>query len=303
MGEAATKHKYAPEIVEAVQKLRLIDDNFMRWAFADHPECVELMLQIIMDKPTLKVKHMKTEAEIKNLQGKSVIFDVRADDGEKEYDIEVQRDDRGASPRRARYHSSLMDANALSEGSDVAELLEHYVVFITEHDVLGLGLPIYHIERMVTEAQGKLFGDGAHIVYVNGEIRDGTPLGRLMQDFFATKFEEMHYGVLKQRVSEIKHDEKGVGKMCKIIEDLTTAAEARGIAKGEALGEARGIAKGEVLGIAKGEALVIAKGEAESKINLAKRMIAIGKLSYEEISVYTDLGTDVIMELADKKIA
>lgn len=40
-------------------------------------------------------------------------------------------------------------------------------------------LPIYHIERVIMET-GELFDDKSHIIYVNNEIKDDTPLGMLM---------------------------------------------------------------------------------------------------------------------------
>ena len=44
---------------------------------------------------------------------------------------------------------------------------DSYVIFITENDCMGQGLPLYHIERTIQET-GKLFKDGSHIIYVNG---------------------------------------------------------------------------------------------------------------------------------------
>ena len=66
-----------------------------------------------------------------------VRFDVFARDSKgREYDIEIQRADRGAEPKRARYNSALMDANALKTGEDVGKLRDTYVIFITENDVM-----------------------------------------------------------------------------------------------------------------------------------------------------------------------
>lgn len=48
------------------------------------------------------------------------------------------------------------------------------MIFITEKDVLGDGLPIYEIDRYVGQNQ-RYFGDEEHIIYVNGQYRDDTP--------------------------------------------------------------------------------------------------------------------------------
>ena len=49
------------------------------------------------------------QKDYKNLQGRSAILDcvVRDSDG-KQMDVEIQQDNEGASPKRARYHSGLM---------------------------------------------------------------------------------------------------------------------------------------------------------------------------------------------------
>lgn len=49
--------------------------------------------------------------------------------------MEIQRADRGAGAKRARYHSSLIDANVTEPGEKLENLAETYVIFITERDV------------------------------------------------------------------------------------------------------------------------------------------------------------------------
>lgn len=101
---------------------------------------------------------MHVQHEVKNLQGRSARLDILAVDEENRvYNIEIQRDDRGASVKRARYNSSLIDANITEPGEQYEKLNETYVIFITEHDVLKGGRPIYRIERTVQET-GESFG-------------------------------------------------------------------------------------------------------------------------------------------------
>ncbi len=53
--------------------------------------------------------------------------------------MEVQRQDRGADPYRARYHSSVIDIENLHSGQDFNDLPETYTIFITEKDFYGKG--------------------------------------------------------------------------------------------------------------------------------------------------------------------
>jgi len=75
-------------------------------------------------------------------------WNMKRDNREYHY-VEIQRSDYGAGVKRARYNSSQIDANVTEPGEQYEALNESYVIFITENDVLGKGLPIYHIERMV----------------------------------------------------------------------------------------------------------------------------------------------------------
>ncbi len=202
-----------------IKLLRLFDDDFFTRCFEGSPECTEFLLHIILEKPDLRVVEVKVQYTIKNLQGRSVRLDIFAVDSTgKRYNIEIQRDDRGAGSRRARYNSSLVDANILLVNDDTETLPENFVIFITEHDVLGGSKPVYHIERTIRETGG-LFGDGSHILYVNGAWRDDSPVGKLMHDFSCTDPDSMNYALLADRVRYFKEDKEGVQTMCKIFED------------------------------------------------------------------------------------
>ena len=241
----------------------------MKKCFEDHDECAELVLRIIMNKEDLKVLHSKTEYVIQNFQGRSVRLDVKATDSEnKEYDIEVQRADKGAGRKRARHNSSMLDANALAPQEDVNFLPETYVIFITEHDVIGKGEPIYRVERKILETD-EFFDDGSHILYVNGAYRGDSDIGKLMHDFSCTDAKDMKYKILADRVRYFKEDEKGVAIMCKAMEDM----------RNEAAREA----------------------EKMKAIRMARLMIEDGKLSYEDIAMYTELTLKEVEKIAMEK--
>ena len=102
--------------LQRIQKLRLMDDDFMSVVFEDKA-CSQFLLQTILNRNDLIIKDVKTQHNFKNLHGHSICLDIyaRSISGE-EYDIEIQRADKGACPRRARYNSSILDANILSPG-------------------------------------------------------------------------------------------------------------------------------------------------------------------------------------------
>ena len=88
-----------------LKDLTIMSDVFMRNVFKKR-ECTEYVLQVIMDKKDLKVIDQVLQKDYKNLQGRSAILDCVARDSEgKQMDVEIQQDNEGASPKRARYHN------------------------------------------------------------------------------------------------------------------------------------------------------------------------------------------------------
>ena len=148
---------------DVIKELTIMNDIFMRNVLKKR-ECAEYILRIIMEMKDLQVVDHIVQKDYKNLQGRSAILDcVAKDDKDKRYNVEIQQESEGASPKRARYHSGLLDMNTLNPGQDYEELPESYVIFITRDDVPGKGLPIYHADRVIEET-GDMFGDGAHII-------------------------------------------------------------------------------------------------------------------------------------------
>ena len=252
------------EDLRRLRGLRLLDDDFMQKVFEDKA-CTELLLQIILKRADLKVLHVNGQQDIKNLQGRSVTLDILAvDTDNKVYNIEIQRSDKGAAVKRARYNSSLIDSNVTEPGEQYENLCESYIIFITENDIMKEGLPIYHVDRTVIET-GKLFGDEAHIIYVNSQIHDESALGKLMYDFYCTDAGKMNYEILADRVRYFKEDEKGVATMSRVMEEMRNETE-------------------------RAKAIKDAKGMLES-----------GKLTYEEIAKIAELTIDEVRAL-DKKV-
>ena len=141
-----------------------------------------------------------------------------------------------------------------------------YVIFITENDVIGSNQPIYTIERQITNI-GQAFGDGEHIIYVNGADKNGaTELGKLMHDFFCTDPGEMYFKQLADKVRYFKEDEKGVAAMCKVMEDMRMSVA------------------------------------DEVRVENAKKMLADG-VAIEKVAEYSGLSLEKVQEIAGQKSA
>ena len=253
------------EDLERIKNFRLMDDDFLTKCFEKDTVCTQLVLRIILNKPDLVVLDVRTQVFVANLLKRSVKLDIVATDSEgRRINVEVQREDRGAGRRRARYNASMMDSSSLEKGTDFEELPEVYVIFITENDVMGKNQPLYQVERCILET-GERFDDGSHILYVNGAYRDETPLGKLMHDFACPEPEKMYYDELSQRVKFFKESKEGVTTMCKAMEDMREKS--------------------------------LKEGERKNMIDTAKRMLLLGRYALEEIADISGLPLEEVLQL------
>nr|WP_304101318.1 PD-(D/E)XK nuclease family transposase [Mitsuokella multacida] len=261
---------FPEEYLAILRQFRFIDDTFFAACLDGDIPCMNLILRLVLARDDIEVQSVTTQQSVQNLYGRGVRFDVLAVDAAgKLYNCEVQRASEGAIPRRARYNSGMLDSRVLAKGTPVRELPETYVIFITEHDTFGAGLPLYHVNRTIRELQ-RDFGDGAHIIYVNGDCKDDTPLGRLMQDFFEPEAEHLHYPVLAQRMEYFKSEAKGVAAMCELMERFGAEKEAKGLAA----------------------------GEHGAQCKMARRLLARGQMTPGEVADLTELPLAEVEQLA-----
>ena len=207
-------------INKLIDGLTLFDDDLMSRVFDKNIEATELLLRIILERK-IKVISVIGQEEMKSaaVGGRNITLDVHAlDENGEKMDIEVQGNSEGAHIRRARYHSSVLDSRMLKEGQEFKEIKDSYVIFIYKRDKFQEGLPLYHIDRYVRET-GKLFEDGSHIIYVNGNYKGDDEIGYLMQDFHQTDPDNMHYKELSQGVRHFKEVEEGRDTMCEAVQE------------------------------------------------------------------------------------
>ena len=251
------------ENMQRIRGFRLMDDEFMSICLKDNKPAVNRILGIILNKPDIQVTRVDTQVEVRNFGGRSIRLDMEARDKDGVYNCEIQRADKGATPRRARFHGSLLDMKESDKGMMFEQLPETYIIFITEKDYFGKGEPIYRFERYCREIDGNL-NDGLHIIYVNGEYRGDDDIGWLMHDFSCTNADDIHYTEIAERIRFLKEDDEGVRSMCRSIEEMLKEEKER------------------------------------NTLEFARRMIALNKYPLEEIAECTGLKVDEIKKLASE---
>ena len=219
-----------------IADLCLMNDRFMTVCFDGSKSTVQLVLRKILSKPDLEVTKVTVQKDIPNIHGRSLVLDILARSKGVLYNCEVQNASGDSSPRRARFHGSLLDVHSLGKGEQFKSLPETYVIFITSNDKYGKGLSLYSFDRYCPEIDSNL-EDGSHIIYVNGEYRGNDDIGYLMHDFNCTKPEDMHYTELAERVEYIKNTKAGEKKMSDIFELVKEEGRAEGREEGRSEGE------------------------------------------------------------------
>ena len=255
--------------LQRIAKMRLFDDTLMNAVFDSRIEETQVLIQIILGRDDIRVISTKTQEEFINVYGRRVTLDIIARDTDnKLYNIEVQRDKYKAPPQRARFHAAVTDITLLKDRQPFKDLPERYTVFITEEDKFDKGLPMYHIENVITELGSAPFQDGGHIIYVNGKYRDlATPIGQLMHDFACTQANDILNPVLRERVRYLKESKGGNAEMCELVEEYAE------------------------------------KKAKRKKIEIAKNFINNTNLSLEEIAKCVELPLATVKELAHARTA
>lgn len=215
------------EIRQLLQSLCMMNNRFLNLMLDNNIEAAQVLLRVTLKDDKIKVISVKIQSFIQNLYGHSAQLDILAQDAEGRYfNVEVQRSDEGAEEKRARYYSSILDTHFLQAGTDYKDLPDSYVIFITEHDVLKEGRPIYTITRYINES-GKHFNDGSKIVYVNSQYQDDTALGRLMQDMYCTDPAQLNYKEFAPRMERLKNKKEAEPNMRDLFEEYAQIAAQR----------------------------------------------------------------------------
>ena len=202
-----TDSQWHEDDLRTIENYRPLDDDFMRELFRNDLPLAQLVLRIITGIKDLKLTSQETQYDLKRLLGsRSICLDVFGTDSMgRQFDLEIQRADRGATPQRARYHSSAIDAEFLKAKDQFEELPVSYVIFITENDVRGENKLIYHFEWT--------------------DISDDTSdLAKLVHDFRCKRAEDMKIKELADKTRYFKETPEGVNIMCKAIEEMRNEA-------------------------------------------------------------------------------
>ena len=249
---------------ERLDRLTLPDDSFFRLVMKDRPECITLLITVILGKHDMDVDEVILQADDHSVEHRSVVFDVLGN----YYNVEIQNGRDGASQRRIRVNSAHLDMRMLAKGMRASEIMDSYVIVICDDDYFDKKRTIVEVDRYFDD--GSPYNDGNHIIYFNTSVMDlNTPEGKLAYDLKCTEVEKMHYNELREAVAAYKNSETGERKMSSVWKEV----------------EDEGIAKG------------IIKGKSERSAEVARNLLAEKLMRDEKIAQVTKLPLEDVMKI------
>ena len=90
--------------LERLEKMRPIDDDFMRELFRNNIPLAQLVLRIMTGKDDLVITREETQYDLERLLGaRSICLDVFATDSKGQiFNLEIQRSNKGAYPKKSK---------------------------------------------------------------------------------------------------------------------------------------------------------------------------------------------------------
>ncbi len=257
---------------KAFEELQIKDD-FMFSVVMRNPKFCKPFLERILNIRISHIEYPKSQETIDlSADAKSVRLDIYVEDGkETVYNIEMQTVGNRNLPKRARYYQGMIDLNILGKGENYKDLKRSFVIFVCTFDFFGEGRHIYTFENRCIQNLELGLGDDTTKIILNtkGTMDDVTPEMKKLLDFIDGKEPEDDFTrELDEAVQSVRKNEKWRLDYMTLQMNYQEKYE-------------QGIEQG------------IEQGNKQS----ALRMIEAGKLSLEDIALYSNLTLEQVLEL------
>jgi len=246
-----------------------IKDDFMFSVIMRNPKFCKPFLERILNINISHIEYPKSQETIDLLaDAKSVRLDIYVDDGkETVYNIEMQTTENRNLPKRTRYYQGMIDLNILEKGDNYKTLKRSFVIFVCTFDLFGEGRHIYTFENRCIQNPKLGLGDDTTKIILNtkGTMDDVTPEMKRLLDFIDGKEPEDDFTrELDEAVQSVRKNEKWRLDYMTLQMNYQEKYE---------------------------------QGVEQEKRQSALRMIEAGKLSSEEIALYSGLALEQVLEL------
>jgi predicted transposase/invertase (TIGR01784 family) len=253
---------------KAFEELQIKDD-FMFSVIMRNPKFCKPFLERILGIKISRIEYPKSQETIDiSADAKSVRLDIYVEDGkETVYNIEMQTTENRNLPKRTRYYQGMIDLNILEKGDNYKDLKRSFVIFVCTFDLFGEGRHIYTFENRCIQNPELGLGDDTTEIILNtkGTMDDVTPEMKRLLDFIDGKEPEDDFTrELDEAVQSVRRNEKWRLDYMTLQEKYKQGIE---------------------------------QGIEQGNKQVALRMIEAGKLSPEEIAMYSNLTLEQVLEL------
>ena len=255
-------------MAKAYEELELKDD-FMFSVIMRDPKYVKPFLETILRIKIAKIEYPEVQKNIDIAAGaKGIRLDVYVEDEKHTvFNLEMQTTTARNLPKRMRYYQGMIDLNILEKGENYKNLKKSFVIFVCTFDLFGEGRHIYTFENRCIENLQLPLGDDTVKIILNtkGTMDDVTPeLKRLLDYIDGAQPDDDFTKELEDAVDLVRRNEKWRLDYMTLQMNYQEKYE---------------------------------QGIEQGNKQSAVRMIKAGKLSSEEISTYTGLTIEQIVEL------
>lgn len=252
-----------------------IRDDFMFSVIMRNPRYCKPFLECILGVKISHIEYPKSQETIDiTADAKSVRLDIYVEDSENTvYNAEMQTVENRNIPKRTRYYQGMIDLNILEKGENYKSLKKSFVIFICTFDLFGKGRHIYTFENRCIQDTSLSLGDDTIKIILNtkGTMDDVTPELKSLLDFIDGEEPRDEF------TKELEAAVKTVRKNEKWRLDYMTLQ----------MNYQEKYEQG------------IEQGREQSNRQSALRMIKAGKLSNDEIALYSGLTTEQVEALEE----
>ena len=248
-------------------------DDFMFGVIMRNPKYCKPFLETVLGIKISHIKYPKLQETIDlSLDAKGVRLDVYVEDGKGTvYNVEMQAAASHSIPKRMRYYQGMIDLNILEKGDSYKSLKRSFVIFICTFDLFGRGRHIYTFENRCIQDFELSFGDETTKIVLNtkGIIDDVSPeMKRLLNFIDGQEADDEFTKELEKEVKAVRDNEKWR------LEYMTLQMSYQ-----------EKFEQGVEYGV------------EQEKTETALRMLEKGKLSVNEIAMYSGLTFEQVQEL------
>lgn len=259
-------------MAKAFEELQIKDD-FMFSVIMRDPKFCKPFLERVLGVKISRIEYPRPQETIDlSAEAKSVRLDIYVEDEEEViYNIEMQAVTNRNLPKRTRYYQGMIDLNILEKGRDYKDLKRSFVIFVCAFDLFGEGRHIYTFENRCIQNPGLGLGDDTTKIILNtkGTMDDVTPELKRLLDFIDGKAPEDEFTrELDEAVQSARKNEKWRLDYMTLQMHYQEKYEQG-----------------------------VEQGIEQEKRQSVLRMIEAGKLSLEEIALYSGLTLEQVSEL------